>query len=362
MTPPAAPSEASLSTAPRRPVGTGDLPTHVPLAVQWRGDLIESVHYGSLAATDASGRLAWAAGDSRPFYPRSALKPLQAVALVRAGLSVSDDLLALAAASHSGGPEHREGALRILELHGLDASALANTTDLPYGVPEREAWLRASGEPDQLCQNCSGKHAAMAAVCTLNGWPVAGYLDPGHPLQRLVADTVAELTGEEPETWSTDGCGTPVPAVSLAGMARAYGRLARAAAEAASSAGRHDGEGARLSAEAAVGRAMQSRPDMVAGEGRDVTALMRLLPGAVAKDGFEGVQLVGLPDGRGVAVKVADGGDRARMPITVRALAALGVPEALEGGPLAPLGRPDVLGGGRPMGSLVALDDAFPSG
>ncbi|WP_077487622.1 asparaginase [Sinomonas mesophila] len=360
MTPSPALPEATLPAALRRPAVAGALPAHVPLAVQWRGELIESVHYGSIAATDADGRLLWAAGDSAPFYPRSALKPLQAVALVRAGLSVTDDLLALAAASHSGGPGHREGALRILGLHGLDASALANTTDLPYGVPEREAWLRASGRPDRLCQNCSGKHAAMAAVCTLNGWPVAGYLDPGHPLQRLIAETVAELTGEEPETWSTDGCGTPVPAVSLAGMARAYGLLARAAAK-HEWAATHDGDAARPSAEAAVGRAMHTHPEMVAGEGRDVTVLMRLVPGAVAKDGFEGVQLVGLPDGRAVAVKVADGGDRARMPITVRALAALGVPEALDGGPLAQLARPDVLGGGRPMGSLVALDDAFPT-
>ena len=356
MTPSPALPEAAL-----RPLAARALPAHVPLAVQWRGDLVESVHYGSVAATASDGELLWAAGDTGPFYPRSALKPLQAVALVRAGLRLDDGLLALAAASHSGGPEHREGALRILELHGLDASALANTTDLPYGAPEREAWLRASGAPDQLCQNCSGKHAAMAAVCTLNGWPVAGYLDPAHPLQRLVAETVAELTGETPHTWSTDGCGTPVPAVTLAGMARAYGILARAAAEAAPSAGPHDGDAAHPSAEAAVGRAMSARPEMVAGEGRDVTALMRLLPGAVAKDGFEGVQLVGLPDGRGLALKVADGGDRARMPITVRALAALGVPEALDGGPLDPLARPDVLGGGRPMGSLVALDDAFPA-
>ena len=184
----------ALPEAARHPAGPGSLPAHVPLAAQWRGDLIESVHYGSVAATaspDDGGRLLWAAGDLGPFYPRSALKPLQAVALVRAGLRVPDELLALAAASHSGGPEHRDGALRILQLHGLEASVLANTRDLPYGTAEREAWLRASGEPDQLCQNCSGKHAAMAAVCTLNGWPVAGYLDPSHPLQRLVAETIA---------------------------------------------------------------------------------------------------------------------------------------------------------------------------
>lgn len=353
------------------------LPAHVPLALQIRGELVEGVHYGSVAATAADGSLLWEAGDSSaPFYPRSALKPLQAVALVRAGLSLPDELLALAAASHSGGGAHREGALRILTLHGLGISALENTVDLPYGVQEREQWLRDGGTADHLRQNCSGKHAAMAAVCRLNGWPLPGYLDPDHPLQLLVAATIAELTGEEPAAWSTDGCGTPLPAVSLAGMARAYGRLARAAGMEAQADERgathhgetthdsettHDGGPVALSAEAAVAHAMVTRPEMAAGEGRDVTALMRLLPGAVAKDGFEGVQLIGLPDGRAVAVKISDGGDRARMPVTVRALAALGVPEAAPDAALAALAAATVLGGGQPVGILAALDDAFPA-
>lgn len=341
-----APSSTHSSAAS---AGAAALPVHVPLAVQLRGGAVEGVHYGTVAATDAEGALLWGAGSPEaPFFPRSALKPLQAVALVRAGLSLPAELLALAAASHSGGPAHREGTRRILSLHGLDEAVLANTTDLPYGVREREEWIAAGGHADRVCQNCSGKHAAMAAVCTLNDWPTAGYLAPTHPLQRLVAETVAELTGEEPAGWTTDGCGTPLPALSLIGMARAYGRIARAAAE---------GSG---SPEAAVGRAMSLHPEMVAGDGRDVTAFMRAVPGAVAKDGFEGVQLVGLPDGRAVGVKVSDGGDRARMPIAVRALAALGLPEAGEGGPLAALATQPVLGGGRAVGVLTALDGALP--
>ncbi|MGY3566417.1 asparaginase [Sinomonas sp. RB5] len=344
---------SSAASSTHSPAASGSaspaLPAHVPLAVQIRGGAVEGVHYGTVAATDADGALLWGAGSPEAlFFPRSALKPLQAVALVRAGLSLPAELLALAAASHSGGPAHREGTRRILSLHGLDEAVLANTTDLPYGVRERREWIAAGGRADRVCQNCSGKHAAMAAVCTLNDWPTAGYLAPTHPLQRLVAATVAELTGEEPASCTTDGCGTPLPALSPVGMARAYGRIARAAAE---------GSG---SPEAAVGRAMGLHPDMVAGEGRDVTALMRAVPGAVAKDGFEGVQLVGLPDGRAVAVKVSDGGDRARMPVTVRALAALGLPEAAEDGPLAALAAQPVLGGGRPVGLLTALDDAFP--
>jgi L-asparaginase II len=321
------------------PLAPGRLPAHVPLAVQTRDGLVESVHHGSVIATAADGRTLLTAGQPlAPFYPRSALKPLQAVAMVRAGLDLPDELLALAAASHSGAAAHRDGALRILELHGLTPEDLENNTDLPYGVREREEWLTGGGQATQLAQNCSGKHAAMAATCVINGWPVLGYLDPAHPLQRLVARTAADLTGEEPERPSTDGCGTPLFAFTLRGMARAFGRLASAT-----------GPG---SAEAAVADAMRRHPEMVAGEDRDVTALMRLVPGLLAKDGFEGVQLVGLPDGRAVAVKLSDGADRARMPVTVHLLAALDVDTS----PLARIAAAPVLGGGRPVGLLQAAD------
>ena len=321
------------------PLAPARLPQHVPLAVQTRDGLAESVHYGSAIATAADGRTLLAAGEPlAPFYPRSALKPLQAVAMVRAGLDLPEDLLALAAASHSGAAVHRDGALRILELHGLNPGDLENSTDLPYGVREREEWLVGGGQATRLAQNCSGKHAAMAATCLINGWPVRGYLDPAHPLQQLVARTVAELTGEQPERTSTDGCGTPLFALTLRGMARAFGTLASAT-----------GTG---SAEAAVANAMRRHPQMVAGEDRDVTALMRLVPGLLAKDGFEGVQLVGLPDGRAAAVKISDGGDRARMPATVRLLDALDVDTS----PLARLAEIPVLGGGRPVGLLQATD------
>ena len=153
-----------------------------------------------------------------------------------------------------------------------------------------------------------------------------------------MAHTVVDLTGENPRATSTDGCGTPLFALTLRGMARAFGRLAA--------------RRIRRRPEAAVARAMRRYPEMVAGEDRDVTELMRLVPGLLAKDGFEGVQLVGLPDGRAVAVKISDGGDRARMPVTVRVLAALDVDTS----PLARLAAAPVLGGGRPVGLLQATD------
>ena len=164
---PAAPCSAGREYAP--------LPQHAPLVLATRDGLVESVHYGSLIATAPDGSTLLSAGEPlAAFYPRSSLKPLQAVAMVRAGLDLPADLLALTAASHSGSAEHRDGALRILELHGLTASALENSTDLPYGVPEREEWLRGGGLPTRVAQNCSGKHAAMAATGVINGWPVPG--------------------------------------------------------------------------------------------------------------------------------------------------------------------------------------------
>ena len=204
------------------------------------------------------------------------------------------------------------------------------TTELVF-----EEWLRAGNGPTQLAQNCSGKHASMTAVCVINGWPVEGYLNPEHPLQVLVRDTITELTGEDAAAVSTDGCGTPLFAHTLHGMARAYGRIAAAD---------------QSTDEGKVAQAMRRFPEMVAGEGRDVTALMRAVPGLLAKDGFEGLQLVGLPDGRGVAVKISDGGDRARMPVTVEVLRQLGV----DGGSLDTLQSPPVLGGGLPVGELRA--------
>ncbi|MFE4195773.1 asparaginase [Paenarthrobacter sp. NPDC056912] len=311
-------------------------PHHVPLVEVTRDGLVESIHYGSLIALRSNGATPIQAGEPEaPMYPRSSLKPLQAVALLKAGLDVPQELLALTAASHSGSKRHRDGAAEILKQHGLTEAALGNSTDLPYGVPEREEWLRAGNGPTQIAQNCSGKHASMTAVCVVNGWPVEGYLHPEHPLQVLVRDTITDLTGEEAAAVSTDGCGTPLFAHSLHGMARAYGRLA------AADEGTNEGK---------VAHAMRRFPEMVAGEGRDVTALMRAVPGLLAKDGFEGLQLVGLPDGTGLAVKISDGGDRGRMPVTVEVLRQLGV----DGGSLDTLQSPPVLGGGLPVGVLRA--------
>lgn len=313
------------------------LANHEPLAVQTRGAIVESIHFGSLTAVGPDGGTLLTRGDpSARVYPRSALKPLMAVAMLRAGLKLPSEQLALAAASHSGSTAHQRVAAGILAGAGLTEGHLHNSTDLPYGVAEREVWLRAGKGPTRLAQNCSGKHAALLATCVANGWPLESYLDPAHPLPALVRESVAELTGEELTQISTDGCGTEVFALSLTGMARAFSRLVTA----------KDGTPERQ-----VADAMRTHPLLVAGEGRDVSALMLAIPGLLAKDGFEGIQLIALADGRTVALKISDGGDRARMPAAVPALLTLGVDATL----LEPFNNLPVLGGGQPVGTLFGL-------
>ena len=314
-----------------------DFPAHAPLAVQTRGELVESVHYGSLIALKPDGGSLLSRGEpTARMYPRSALKPLIAVAMLRAGLDLPPDQLALAAASHSGAAEHQKTARAILAGAGLTTDDLRNSSDLPYGVLERQQWLAGGHGPTQLAQNCSGKHAALLATCAKNGWPLEAYLDAGHPVTASIRSTVAELTGESITAISTDGCGTEVYGLSLTGMARAFARLAT---------------GEPGSPERRVADAMRQHPVTVAGHGRDVTALMQAVPGLLAKDGFEGIQVIALADGSALALKVSDGGDRARMPAAVPALLAMGIEPAR----LAPFNNLPVLGGGRPVGQLCGL-------
>jgi L-asparaginase II len=317
-------------------------PLHAPVAHLVRGRVVEGVHYGSVIVLGADGQELFRLGDPEvAFLPRSALKPVQAVAMVRAGLPLEGEPLALAAASHSGEERHLDGVRRILERAGLPEEALANVPDLPFGPAERDAWVRLGRQPSQLAQNCSGKHAAMLLTCVVNGWPTEGYLDPAHPLQRRIAETVEDLTGQRIAEVTVDGCGAPLFAVSLKGLARAAARIASAAPG---------------TAEARVAEAVRAHPEALSGTGRDVAALMRAVPGLLAKDGFEGVQAAALPDGRAVAVKISDGADRARVPVTAAALARAGVDPAA----LTPFRGQALLGGGREVGRATVAPALYP--
>jgi aspartate ammonia-lyase len=307
------------------PIG---VPGHVPLVHLRRGGLVEGVHHGSVVVLDSDGSVLFQAGDiDTAFYPRSAAKPMQAVAMTRLGLALPPELLALTAASHSGEPGHVAGTERILDSGGLAEHDLRNPAGYPLDPAEHEAWHAAGRPADRLAHNCSGKHASMLHTSRMRGWTLEDYLDPAHPLQRAIADTVEDLTGETIAHTAVDGCGSPLFSVSLRGLARAIGRIGRAA---------------QGTPESRVATAMRAHPEMVAGSRRDTTHLMQAVPGLIAKDGFEGVQVAALPDGTAVAVKISDGADRARLPVTAAALALAGVDtDRLE--PFAPATGPDGL-------------------
>ncbi|MFL6153699.1 MAG: asparaginase [Ornithinibacter sp.] len=302
-----------------------------------RSGFVESVHRGSIAVTGPDGEVIHSWGSATdPVFPRSSNKPVQAVAMVRAGLRLPAQQLALACASHSAQPFHLDAVRDMLAAAGLTEADLQNTPDLPYDADERDVWIAAGRAARPLAQNCSGKHAAMLVTCQLNGWDLTTYRDPGHPLQRLMADTLVDLAGEPVAATAVDGCGAPVMAVSLAGLARAFGRMASAP---------------QGTPEHEVATAMRTHPEFVGGTRRDVTALMRGTAGLIGKDGAESVHAVGLADGRGVALKIADGGQRARPVVLAAVLRRLGVEssayERLEDAP--------VLGHGQPVGAIVAV-------
>src|SRR5262245_30033483 len=155
-------------------------------------------------------------------FPRSSNKPMQAAAMLGCGLDLNGKLLALAAASHSGEAFHVAGVREILAGAGLTEAALRCPPALPLDEDEQRRILRAGGEPDRVLMNCSGKHAAMLATCVGAGWPTDGYLDPDHPVQREISAAIARLAGEDVTSVGVDGCGAPLFAVSLTGLAKAY--------------------------------------------------------------------------------------------------------------------------------------------
>jgi L-asparaginase II len=310
---------------------------HEVLARVVRSGFVESVHYGSAVALDASGGTVVALGEpGAPVFPRSSAKPLQAVAMLRLGLGLDGPLLALAAASHSGERFHLEGVRRILAAAHLDPSDLQNSSDYPLDDEERGAWQCAGRAPSSLAQNCSGKHAAMLVTCVENGWPTAMYRDPDHPLQVIISETIAELAGERVAATGVDGCGAPLFACSLTGLARSFARMATAR---------------RGTPEQRVAAAIRTYPEWLGGTGRDVTTLLRGLPGIIAKDGAEAVYAAALPDGRAAALKVADGGQRARPVVMAALLHKLGVTAEL----LDDMAEPPVLGRGEPVGRIRAV-------
>lgn len=301
-----------------------------------RGDVVESVHHGIAAVVDPTGAVIDQVGDPMAaVFARSANKPLQALAMLQCGLTLPSDHLALACASHSGEPHHVAGVRSMLGAHGFSEADLQNTPDLPWDEAARNQWLADGHEKSPVAQNCSGKHAAMLATCRAAGWDHASYRDPDHPLQERIAQVIAEEYGEEILHISVDGCGAPVHQSRLAGLAKAFGTLAVASQNSRS----------------LVADAMRTHPELVAGTGRMATTFMEAVPGAIAKDGAEGVLAIGLPDGHGVAVKILDGNERATGVLAAALLRRIG---GVEDDALALLGDWPVLGHGQPVGHVIS--------
>ena len=306
---------------------------HEVVATVWRNGVAESEHRGSVVGLARDGSIAFVVGQPETLmFPRSSAKPLQGIGMTRAGLGLADELLALSCASHPGEPFHIDGVRRILAAVGLSPDDLQCTPALPRDEHARLA-LGADATPVPLYMNCSGKHAAMLTTCVRNGWPTTTYRDPAHPLQMAIRDTIGRLAGEPVGATGVDGCGAPLFGMSLVGLARAYRHVALSPAGSPAD---------------TVRVAMNTYPEWVGGTGSEVARLMRALPGSIAKDGAEGVHAIGLPDGRAVALKIADGSARARSLVMVAALRRLGV----DAPGLAELAEAPVLGHGEVVGAI----------
>jgi L-asparaginase II len=307
-----------------------------------RSGLEESVHLGHVAVCDVDGHLvAWAGDPHRLVFARSSMKPVQAaVSLGAIGGGLGDDLVAVMCASHNGEPVHVATVRRLLRAAGLGLSALRN----PPGWPLDPRSMAKAGRPRRVLHNCSGKHAGMVAACERQGWDLEGYRSAAHPLQRRISRAVRGLAGLDDIAVGVDGCGVPVHGMPLLRMATLYARL-----------GRPEPFGALGERIAECSAAMRAHPYLVAGRNRTDTAVMGASADLVVKSGAEGLACAAVPlAGLGVAVKVADGGERASGPALIRALALIGAFSDAELGELERFARRPVTGGGARVGEVVA--------
>jgi len=268
------------------------------LAKVTRGDLVESLHLGHLIVLNADGSTYLSKGSPElPIYPRSAVKSLQAAAMLKAGLKVNADELAIICASHSGSQKHIDLVTKMLTSRDISISHLKNAVDKPLGEKEKISWSERPAS--QLAQNCSGKHAGMLITCQENGWDMSNYLDSNHPLQVAIKNEIVELSGEKVSAVSVDGCGAPLFAISLVGLARAISNLVKS----------------KDNIYQQIVSVCTKYPELVAGDGRLTTRMMQAVPGLFMKEGAEGVQVCALSDGRVIAMKIIDGSWRPVAPI-----------------------------------------------
>jgi L-asparaginase II len=305
-----------------------------------RGDIAEARHHGSAIAVDHAGSVlaAWGQLDL-PIYYRSAIKPFQATASQRAGAGLVPEHLALACASHGGQPVHVAIVRAMLQEAALDESALRCPADWPLSGSARDRLIAAGATtPRPVFHNCSGKHAGFLRACVAAGWPLQTYLEPNHPLQRSVIEIVAEATGADPHPVGVDGCGAPVLAGTIRGLATGFARLSR------------DPE----YAEAAT--ATQRYPALVADSSRPDGRLAAWWGGPL-KVGAQGL-IAASRNGIGIAVKSHEGSRTVAVMTLVEVMRLLGLlPEAARDG-LEDIARPGVFGGGRRVGAVIPTLEA----
>ena len=289
-----------------------------------RGPVVESRHEGIAAVVKADGTVVESWGDiETPILPRSANKPIQAMAFVESGaverFGLGDEHIALSCASHSGETRHVEAVRAWLAKVGLSEADLECGTHAPRLQTSIEALARANTLPTAAFNNCSGKHSGFLTTAVQYGEPTTGYIKYDHPVQRRLRETMSDLCGLDANGFphGTDGCGIPTLATPLKSLAQAMASMA---------------DPSRLSSKRAdaanrIRKAMNAEPFMVAGTGRFCTRINEAAPGVIqVKTGAEGVFCGMLPTlGVGVALKVWDGAGRAAEVAMAALLDHLGV-------------------------------------
>ena len=320
-----------------------------------RGSLVESTHAGTLAIAGADGAIAGSIGDiGRPVFPRSAIKPLQALPFVKSGalerFGFGAPEIAIACASHSGTPRHAALVAAMLARAGLTPAALGCGVHEPMDAASARALIKAGTAPSALHHNCSGKHAAMLATAVHLGEPVEGYWRPDHPVQTRIRSLLEDLAGCRlgADVCGIDGCSVPNWAIPPAGLATAFARLSTG----------HGLGPDRARACARIVQACWADPELVAGPGRLDTLMMARLGGKVLmKSGAEGVHCGALPErGLGFALKIDDGAKRGAETVVAELIARF-YPQARDLGPDTRLRnwRGLEVGEVRPSAALAAL-------
>ena len=314
------------------------LSNFIPLAEYTRGPIVESMQIGAAAVVDNKNKLVASLGNPHTVtYPRSSAKPFQVLSLIEDGgaeaFDLTDQEIAIMCASHSGTDKHVAVLQALQPRIGISPEDLLCGVHPPLNKDSAKALLLRGKEPNTLHENCSGKHTGMLANATLHNLPRENYINPEHPLQKMIINTVAEMMelSADDLILGTDGCSAPVFAMPLTNTALAFARLC-------------DPTGLpkkRAAALRRIARAMMTHPDMVAGPERFDTILMETFAGQiVVKGGAEGYQALGImpnlisPDSPalGVTLKIA-GGDltsRARPLVMLEILRQLGVPFTLD--------------------------------